>query len=113
LALLLDFDAEAFFQVLLLLFSAKPWRLIANCSAKDYLFEFQKSDSKAGATSGLDADQPSGNRILGFFKQAAERTNRKDPTAAKNSFLDLVLSIVVIQDKEQQEMRKEREKGLA
>ena len=40
LALLLDFDAEAFFQTMALLFREKPWRLLANCNPKEFLFEF-------------------------------------------------------------------------
>ena len=39
LALLLDFDAEAFFQTVLFMFNDKPWHYIVRCS-KGYTFEF-------------------------------------------------------------------------
>ena len=39
LAMLLDFDAEAFFQTVIYLFSEKPWHYIVNCS-KGYKFTF-------------------------------------------------------------------------
>ena len=39
LAMLLDFDAEAFFQTVIYLFSEKPWHYIVNCS-KGYNFTF-------------------------------------------------------------------------
>jgi len=38
---LLDFDAEAFFQVVLHLFQGKPWSFLVRESG-NYLFEFQK-----------------------------------------------------------------------
>ena len=39
LALLLDFDAEAFFQTVLFMFNDKPWHYIVRCN-KGYTFEF-------------------------------------------------------------------------
>lgn len=49
LALMLDFDAEAFFQTVIYLFSAKPWHYLVNHS-HDYAFAFQqKSSDESGA----------------------------------------------------------------
>ena len=41
LTLLIDFDAQAFFQVMTLLFHGKPWHYLVYKS-KDYHFEFEK-----------------------------------------------------------------------
>ena len=38
-------------------------------------------------------------KILLIFKQAAERTTRKDPAFTKACFLELILRIIVAQDK--------------
>lgn len=38
-------------------------------------------------------------KILLIFKQAAERTTRKDPDFTKACFLELILRIIVAQDK--------------
>ena len=49
LALMLDFDAEAFFQTVIYLFSAKPWHYLVNHS-HDYVFAFQQqSTDESGA----------------------------------------------------------------
>ena len=46
---MLDFDAEAFFQTVIYLFSAKPWHYLVNHS-HDYVFAFQQqSTDESGA----------------------------------------------------------------
>lgn len=45
LALLLDFDPEAFFQTVVCLFSGRPWYYLINHSST-YLFEFQKLEGQ-------------------------------------------------------------------
>ena len=42
-----------------------------------------------------------GSKILLIFKQAAERTNRKDPELAQGCFLELILNVVVSQHKQE------------
>lgn len=115
LALLLDFDPEAFFQTVIYLFSGKPWHFLVNCS-KSYAFEFAKpaasdnpytantaklADNGQAAANGEQVDL--GKKILSVFKMAAERTNRKDPESSRAFFLELVLRIIAAQNKEKRE----------
>ena len=99
------------------MFSDKPWHYIVRCN-KGYTFEFQKTatdDGPTKTTSGSknpylqqddDEDEEDtakltllATKILLIFKQAAERTNRKNPGFTKACFLELILRIIVAQDK--------------
>ena len=102
------------------MFNEKPWHYIVRCN-KGYTFEFQKiagvddgsKSTSSGPTPGSNPYQQDDDdeeedtakltmlatKILLIFKQAAERTNRKDPAFTKACFLELVLRIIVAQDK--------------
>ena len=124
LALLLDFDPEALFKTIIYLFSDKPWHYIVRCN-KGYNFEFQKPLIEGSGNSGgssvkrspekiqslleEEEGEASANtskltelakQILLIFKQAADRRNRKDPAFTQACFLELILRIIVAQDKE-------------
>ena len=98
------------------IFSGKPWHYIIRGS-KGYTFEFQKTEVD---TNGIKK-QPSADRrrfeddeetddpsiltmlaaqILFIFKKAADRSFRKDPAFTQACFLELILRIIVAQDKE-------------
>lgn len=116
LALLLDFDSEAFFQTVVHIFSGKPWHYIIRGS-KGYTFEFQKtevcangikkqpSEDRRRFEEDEETDDPSiltmlAAQILFIFKKAADRSFRKDPAFTQSCFLELILRIIVAQDKE-------------
>lgn len=113
-----------------LLFQGKPWDFLLSCDDDEFEFQkasagstqFVKTNksnnrnalpgqtptSAAGRRAqmlepdgvGVDVDEPVPNRILSIFKQAAWRAFRKHSEFAKACYLELILAILVAQDKE-------------
>ena len=108
LAAMLDFDSESFFMAMVELFTDKPWEFLTNHGKYKFAFERNagtQDDTSAPTNpesydeSGICTNIPIANKILTIFKQAAERSNRKEPVYTKASFKEFLLSIAIRQEK--------------
>ena len=103
LAAMLDFDAESFFTAMVELFTDKPWEFITNHGKYKFAFEQNLIEEDTTAPQNPEAVSiskvPIANKILSIFKQAAERSNRKELAFTKASFKEFLLKIIVRQEK--------------
>ena len=96
---MLDFDADAFFETIVGLFIGKPWLFITKRGEFKFNFEKQEqieSDAKVEAICNI----PVADKILSIFKIAAERSTLKSSDQTKEAFKELLLTIVVEQNKQ-------------
>lgn len=106
LVIMLDFDSASFFITVARLFVGMPWWFITKKG--EYKFQFEKEEV-AGAEAEFEqksqdeeeiCDLPIANKILKILRTASERSNRKNSHLNSKFFKELLLTIIIQQQKE-------------